>query len=71
MSNPSSQSNIRASRAADLQTWRIAQTDPRFMAELQAVRFRAEWKAEEAGEALPQWPFADMPAKAPERRYGY
>lgn len=60
-----------AQRAADLQTWRVAQTDPRFMAELQAARFRAEWQAEEAGEALPLWPFADMPATPQERRYGY
>lgn len=56
-----------ARRAADLQIWRVAQTDPRCMAELQAARFRAECKAEEAGAARPQWPFAHMPGGRQER----
>ena len=57
-----------AQRASDAQTWQIAQTDRRFMAELQAARYRAEALAEEAGEPVPAWPFATMPAYHPARR---
>ncbi|MEO6624426.1 MAG: hypothetical protein ABIN37_06300 [Burkholderiaceae bacterium] len=63
------QSVAAAQRAADVQTWRIAQTDPRLMAELQAARLRAESLALEAGEALPDWPFAHAPTHRPVRRY--
>lgn len=57
-----------AQRASDAQTWRIAQTDPRFMVELQAARYRAEAQAEEAGQPAPEWPFANMPTYRPVRR---
>ena len=58
-----------AQRAADAQTWRIAQTDPRFMADLRAARYRAEALADAAGEPVPEWPFANMPPYRPVRRY--
>ena len=57
-----------AQRASDAHTWQIAQTDPRFMAELQAARYRAEALAEEAGEPVPAWPFVNMPTFHPARR---
>ena len=63
------QSAAAAQRASDEQTWRIAQTDHRFMAELQAARWRAETEAQEAGEAAPEWPFAHLPATRYVRRY--
>ena len=58
-----------AQRASDAQTWRIAQTDPRLMAELQAARYRAEALADETGEPAPEWPFTNMPPYRPVRRY--
>lgn len=58
-----------AQRACDAQTWQIAQTDRRFMAELQAARYRAEALAEVAGDPAPEWPFDNMAAHRPVRRY--
>ena len=54
-------SKAAAERAADERTWAVAQSDPRLMADLQAARLRAERDALAAGEALPCWPFADLP----------
>ena len=48
-------SDARAQRLADEQTWQIALTDPRFMADLQSARLHAEAKAEDAGEPAPEW----------------
>lgn len=50
-----------AERAADEHIWAVAQSDPRFMADIQAARLRAEREALAAGETLPSWPFADLP----------
>ena len=58
-----------AQRASDAQIWRTAQSDPRLMADLQSARLRAESRAQEAGEAAPRWPFADLPTTQPVRRY--
>lgn len=46
---------------ADQRVWAVAQSDPRFMADLQAARLRAEREALEAGEPQPHWPFAGLP----------
>ncbi len=51
-----------ARRAEDRKTWAVAQSDPRFMADLQAARLRAEGAAMEAGLPPPQWPFDNFPA---------
>lgn len=51
----------RAQRASDERVWAVAQSDPRFMAELQAARLRAETEALAAGAPLPAWPFRNMP----------
>ena len=48
-------------RIADERVWAVAQSDPRFMADIQAARLRAERDALEAGEPPPYWPFADLP----------
>lgn len=49
-----------ARRTEDERTWAVAQSDPRFMADLQAAWLRAESAALVAGEPLPQWPFAHV-----------
>ena len=54
-------SQAAAQRAADEQVWAAAQSDPRFMADIQAARLRAEREALAAGEPQPHWPFADLP----------
>lgn len=51
----------RAQRASDERVWAVAQSDPRFMADLQAARLRTETAALAAGEPLPAWPFYNMP----------
>ena len=48
-------------RLADERVWAVAQSDPRFMADIQAARLRAEREALEAGAPQPHWPFADLP----------
>ena len=53
----------RAERANDERTWAVAQSDPRFMADIQAARLRTERAALEAGEPLPEWPFFHMPSQ--------
>lgn len=55
-------SRARAERANDERIWAVAQSDPRFMADIQAARLRTERAALEAGEPLPHWPFADKAA---------
>jgi hypothetical protein len=62
-------SRAQAHRLEDERTWRFALSDPRFMAELQIARCRAEEKALEAGEAPPTWPFSDMPTQADNRNF--
>lgn len=63
-------SEARARRMEDETIWRIAQTDPRFLAELQIARFRAEEQARDAGQPAPAWPFSHMPThKTPSRRF--
>jgi hypothetical protein len=57
-------SKVRAQRAEDENTWRFAQSDSRFMAELQVARCRAEEQARAAGEPAPAWPFRHMPMQA-------
>ena len=57
----------RAQRASDERIWAVAQSDPRFMAELQAARLRTETAALAAGEPLPAWPFYNMPHHRPEQ----
>ena len=54
-----------AQRAADERVWAVAQSDPRFMADIQAARLRAEREAQDAGEPLPYWPFAELPTHRP------
>lgn len=49
-------------RAADERVWAVAQSDPRFMADIQAARLRAEREALDAGQPQPYWPFADLPS---------
>ena len=56
----------RAQRASDERIWAVAQSDPRFMADLQAARLRTEGAALAAGEPLPAWPFSNMPYHRPE-----
>ena len=51
-------------RLADERVWAVAQSDPRFMADIQAARQRAEREALEAGEPQPHWPFADLPKRS-------
>ncbi len=48
-------------RLADERVWSVAQSDPRFMADIQAARLRAEREALDAGLPQPHWPFADQP----------
>lgn len=48
-------------RLADERVWALAQSDPRFMADIQAARLRAEREALDAGEPQPDWPFANLP----------
>lgn len=48
-------------RAADERIWAVAQSDPRFMADIQAARLRAERDALAAGEPPPSWPFVNSP----------
>jgi hypothetical protein len=62
-------SRVRAQRLEDTNTWRFAQSDPRFMAELQIARYRAEEQARDAGEPAPAWPFSHMPTGAAARRF--
>lgn len=57
----------RAQRASDEHVWAVAQSDPRFMADLQAARLRTETAALAAGEPLPAWPFYNMPHHRPEQ----
>jgi len=57
-------SRAHAQRLQDERTWSFAQSDPRFMAELQVARCRAEQDAIEAGEPAPAWPFSHMPTRA-------
>ena len=52
-----------AERADAERMWSAAQSDPRLMADLQGARLRAERDAAAAGEPLPHWPFADLPAR--------
>ena len=54
-------------RLADQRVWAVAQSDPRFMADIQAARLRAEREALEAGAPQPHWPFADLPNHSVER----
>ncbi len=58
-----------AQRVEDERTWSFAQSDPRFMAELQVARFRAEQHAIDAGEPAPAWPFSHMPTQAVTRGF--
>ena len=48
-------------RAQDRRMWAVAQSDPRFMADIQAARIRAENEAAALNQALPSWPFIDRP----------
>ena len=51
-------SEAAAQHGADERMWALAQSDPRFMADIQAARWRSEREALENGEPLPHWPFA-------------
>ena len=62
-------SGAHARRIEDERTWRFAQTDARFMADLQVARCRAEQQAIDAGEPAPAWPFSHMPAQASSRGF--
>ncbi len=63
-------SRARQQRSADANTWKFAQSDSRFMAELQIARCRAEEQALAAGEPAPAWPFSHMPtSSAASRRF--
>lgn len=46
-------------RAQDQRVWAVAQSDPRFMADIQAARFRAETEAVDLNQSLPSWSFLD------------
>lgn len=50
---------------ADEQVWAAAQSDPRFMTDMQAARGRAEREALDADEPLPYRSLADLPAPRP------
>ena len=46
-------------RAEDARIWATAQSDPRFMADIQAARVRSENEARALNKPLPAWPFSD------------
>ena len=46
-------------RAQDRRMWAVAQSDPRFMADIQAARIRAETEASALNQPLPSWPWID------------
>ena len=46
-------------RARDQRVWAVAQSDPRFMADIQAARIRAETEALDLNQSLPSWSFLD------------
>ena len=48
-------------RAQDERVWTLAQSDPRFMADIQAARIRAETEALALNQPLPAWSFVDRP----------
>ena len=47
-------------RAQDRRMWAVAQSDPRFMADIQAARIRAETEASALNQPLQSWPFAEQ-----------
>jgi hypothetical protein len=49
-------------RAQDERVWAAARSDPRFMADIQAARTRAESEALALNQPMPSWSFIDRPA---------
>jgi hypothetical protein len=56
-----------ARQLEEKRTWRFAQSDARFMSDLQVARCRAEQQALDAGEPPPAWPVGPMSTRASSR----
>jgi hypothetical protein len=48
-------------RAQDERIWAVAQSDPRFMADIRAARMRSENEALALNQPVPSWSFIDRP----------